>query len=375
TAVDKMKLALAFLQLSLIVASANLAPTEEDTLVLLHVLFRHGNRTPDRIGLFPKDPHLNETYEPFGYGQLTTKGKATEYAIGQYLRRAYGTFIPEQYTPGLLYALTTDTDRTKMSLELVLASLFPPLATDVFVDGLNWQPIPFEIEKGAGLINIPLTVCVQYGLHYLVYLESEEAQNILAGYKELYQTMRTNTGLIIIEPALMADVFDTLESEYDYGLELPEWTSEIFPEVLEEAAGLYFEFATGNTVLKRYAAGFLLKKILDDSLSKKNGLLPENRKLFLYSAHDYNVGSVLHTLNVFERHVPPYGATVFFEIHNIEGVYGLKLYYQDYKQADPRLLTIPGCSSFCELDTLAQLLEEYFPGVNETCTSLEDELY
>lgn len=71
--------------------------------------------------------------------------------------------------------------------------------------------------------------------------------------------------------------------------------------------------------------GFLLKKIIQDSAAKQNGSLPEERKVFLYSAHEYNVATMLRTLNVFYRHVPPFGATIFFEIHNINGEYGLKV--------------------------------------------------
>jgi prostatic aicd phosphatase len=66
----------------------DLIPTDSDTLVLLHVvnftqqrkciflqdfqLFRHGNRTPDKMSRYPADPYLNETFQPFGYSQLTT---------------------------------------------------------------------------------------------------------------------------------------------------------------------------------------------------------------------------------------------------------------------------------------------------------------
>lgn len=60
----------------------------DDTLILLHVvstfknklnafstlwqLFRHGNRTPNGPEeVYPKDPYLNETYFPVGFGKLT----------------------------------------------------------------------------------------------------------------------------------------------------------------------------------------------------------------------------------------------------------------------------------------------------------------
>lgn len=34
-------------------------------------IFRHGDRTPDQDVIYKNDPYRNETYYPFGYGQLT----------------------------------------------------------------------------------------------------------------------------------------------------------------------------------------------------------------------------------------------------------------------------------------------------------------
>lgn len=34
-------------------------------------IFRHGEKTPDRLSSYPNDPYLNETYYPYGLGQLT----------------------------------------------------------------------------------------------------------------------------------------------------------------------------------------------------------------------------------------------------------------------------------------------------------------
>jgi prostatic aicd phosphatase len=346
----------------------DLVPTDSDTLVLLHVLFRHGNRTPDKISRFPTDPYLNETFQPFGYSQLTTKGKTTEHAIGQYLRLTYGSFIPEQYTPEVAYSISTNFKRTKMSLELVLAGLFPPLLTDVFSVGLNWQPISFIVEEEENIIQTPLTNCANYIRQFYKYMLTAEAEEITAAYKELYQQLSEATGLDVRTPEEVFSIYETLESEHDYGLELPEWTSGIYPTVLEEAAAVYFEFATASPGLRRLTAGSLLKKILQDSLSKRDDSLGAEKKLFLYSAHDFNVATVLRALNVFHRHVPPYGATLFFEIHNVNGVYGLKLYYQDYTGLTPKLLTIPGCDSFCELDKFAELISDNFPTQVDVCT-------
>ncbi|XP_015603943.1 uncharacterized protein LOC107271895 isoform X3 [Cephus cinctus] len=41
----------------------------KDTLRLVTVVFRHGQRTP--ADTYPTDPHINDSMVPYGWGQLT----------------------------------------------------------------------------------------------------------------------------------------------------------------------------------------------------------------------------------------------------------------------------------------------------------------
>ncbi|EEZ98776.1 venom acid phosphatase Acph-1 [Tribolium castaneum] len=365
-------LSLVFFSATSLANLAELVGKKHETLVLLHVLFRHGDRTPDKASLFPNDLYTEATYEPFGYSQLTTKGKKTEYSIGKYLRRTYADFIPEQYSPDVVYALSTNVKRTKMSLQLVLASLFPPLWGETFELGLGWQPVPFNIEQGGNLISVASGYCPNYISKYYSYVLSDEAQKILAVYTDLYAKLSRYSGMDIITPKDAANIYFTLKCEEDFGLKLPQWASEVYPQVLEDASAVDYELSTATPDLKKLSAGFLLRKIIQDSLAKQNGTLPEKRKIFLYSAHEWNVATMLRTLGVFYRHVPPFGATVFFEIHNIDGEFGLKLYYQDYKQTNPKLLVIPGCTSFCPLDELIKLMGDNLPAEDDVCSTTEE---
>jgi prostatic aicd phosphatase len=66
-----------------------------------------------------------------------------EYKLGQTLRDRYNDFLSNLYFPKDVMALSSDYDRTKMSLQLVLAGLFPPLDnSQQWNPELNWQPIP-----------------------------------------------------------------------------------------------------------------------------------------------------------------------------------------------------------------------------------------
>nr|CAI5844095.1 unnamed protein product [Callosobruchus analis] len=117
---------------------------ETSTVILTHVIFSHGNRTTDK-GLYPEDPFLNYDYFPYDYGQLTNAGKMKEYEIGTALLERYDSLLGDLYYPDIVEARSTDFNRTKMSLQLVLAGLFPPRSTQVWSPmNPSWQPIPYN---------------------------------------------------------------------------------------------------------------------------------------------------------------------------------------------------------------------------------------
>lgn len=49
-------------------------------------------------------------------------------------------------------------------------------------------------------------------------------------------------------------------------------------------------------------------------VQKSKGILNPDRKLFIYSAHDTTVANMLMALGLFERHCPPYAATILIEL-------------------------------------------------------------
>lgn len=77
---------------------------------------------------------------------LFQAGKRKEYNIGKALRTRYRKFLAEdKFTLDTVDARCTDYNRTKMSLQLVLASLFPPRGHAIWEENnLEWQPIPFN---------------------------------------------------------------------------------------------------------------------------------------------------------------------------------------------------------------------------------------
>ncbi|KAJ8313735.1 hypothetical protein KUTeg_008296 [Tegillarca granosa] len=115
--------------------------TETDTLRLVHLLYRHGDRSPAHS--YPGNP-VKESDWPQGFGQLTQIGIQQSYFLGNLLRKRYlkTGFMKLSYEASEIYVRSTDKDRTLMTAYSVLAGLYPPNGTQVWNKQLPWQPIP-----------------------------------------------------------------------------------------------------------------------------------------------------------------------------------------------------------------------------------------
>lgn len=75
------------------------------------------------------------------------KGKSDVFELGQWMRARYNKLLGDVYSPEIVYAQSTGVSRTKMTLSLVLAGIWPPKNTPLeWNKNLNWQPIPFDYE-------------------------------------------------------------------------------------------------------------------------------------------------------------------------------------------------------------------------------------
>lgn len=133
--------------------------------------------------------------------------------------------------------------------------------------------------------------------------------------------------------------------------------------------------------------GCLLSKITSDTLNKINGSeYLKNTKVFLYSAHDINIVTLLITLGLYDYSygTPPYGSYVVFEVYQLDASYGFQvsleyldlgtalknhllfqISFQNYTQAEPLLLKLPNCSNPCPIDDFIKLTKEYYPKEEE----------
>lgn len=117
-----------------------------------------------------------------------------------------------------------------------------------------------------------------------------------------------------------------LSTEEEFGLPLPPWTQRVWPKVVTQLAILEYFFLTAQDDMKRMTSGYLLEKIIQDTIQKISNC-KSDRKIYLYSAHENNLAQFLILLGVFgktvPRHVPNYGAHILVEIHKINGEFGV----------------------------------------------------
>lgn len=64
------------------------------------------------------------------------------YHLGKYLRQRYDEYLGSVYEFKSVFSLSSNYARTMMSLQLVLAGLYPPAPIQMWHENLNWQPIP-----------------------------------------------------------------------------------------------------------------------------------------------------------------------------------------------------------------------------------------
>lgn len=67
------------------------------------------------------------------------------FETGSWLRSRYNKFLGETYDPKQFYVQTTDSDRTKMSAQLMCAGIWPPKGYQKW-GPLDWQPIPASYQ-------------------------------------------------------------------------------------------------------------------------------------------------------------------------------------------------------------------------------------
>ncbi|XP_029165111.1 uncharacterized protein LOC114936176 [Nylanderia fulva] len=332
-------------------------PQEENTLRFVSVLFRHGDRTVDTANneSFPTDPYKTFNYYPDGSGQLTNAGKKRVYEIGLMLKNRYKKFLGLLYYPPNVYIRCTMIPRTKTSAQIVHAALFSPTGEQKWNLVLPWQPADINyIHDAQDMLLFPI-LCPVYNRLYQEMLQTPEIKKQLAEFANLREKLSICTGKNINTMYDCFLVYGTLLAQKHYGIPTLPCVQEMFPNgKLLDAVNFQMKlFSYG--LLNKINGGILLRRIINDMEQKKNGTL-KDRRINLYSGHDFNLAALLQALNIYNNEIPKYGSCIMIELHEMNNEYFVKVLY--YLGIPTRIeeKVIPGCEVLCPYNKFVQLL-------------------
>ncbi|CAB0042740.1 unnamed protein product [Trichogramma brassicae] len=260
-------------------------------------------------------------------------GFQREYQIGRVLRERYDAFLSDYHFDDV-YGYSTDLRRTKTSLLLVLAGLYPSTAKTAWNDQLNWIPIPISYSKietnFLSAFQCPDIVDMQKEMirtpeflarfdefkEFNEYLATEIGANIawknylqLLLYNNVRSTVSTitpnnknNDVSIIIPPSQMS-----------MGLPMPAWCDSTCYENLRKLSRILFDSLVGNSTMARLMVGPTVDRLLDN-IHESELEDSAKRKIYLYSAHDFNLVTFEEAHNFTEVPlIPDFGSAIVVE--------------------------------------------------------------
>jgi hypothetical protein len=352
-------------------AYAEIKPNLE-TLRLVQVVFRHGDRTPTES--YPNDLYKNSSeFWPIGLGQLTDVGKQQQYLLGRYLRSRYDGFIPPEYRTGEISIISSYFERTVMSLESNLAGLFQPSNKSTnWNPDLLWTPIPFQtIPKYEDNILAFKKPCAREDQLMdeidLLPLKSED--------QELIDYIRGKAGLP--ETAVLDDILkveDTLYITMVKNMTQPPWVT---PDILTNFRRIRVEAehrSMSTPELRRLRGGPLIGHFTEILKNRSEGR--DNKlKLAMRSAHDTTLTRFMDTLGIDYNIWPVYATSIMIELHeNPENKFWVEMFYRNDTTRDPITLKLPQCEEQCPLSEFISIANPLIPDDwTKECLATDDQ--
>ncbi|KAL3111460.1 hypothetical protein niasHT_017687 [Heterodera trifolii] len=353
------------------------------TLKFVHILWRHGARTP--IADMAKEPRQWKQ----GPGELTKKGMGQMYRLGQWIRHRYdGGFLSPEYNVNEFYVRSSDFNRTLMSAQALLAGLYPPTPNRTFEPGLKWQPIPVHTEaREADRVIFDGSNCAPM-------LEEERRVFSSAEVKEIERQNADFLRFLAIQSGFEQIPLPFRETRYVFdplicikfngeGKELPKWANESVIERIWQLNDFSSNYLYKTTKLVRFRAGVLFNEILQRMKNVQqqtsaaaaggdNNNYDGRQRVQAYSAHDTTLAGILSAFGIPPSPFPHFATALFIELHQLHQPpqqllspaaaapqFSIRLFYRNETDVDTLYeLSIPDCPAPCTVDRLEHVRAE-----------------
>lgn len=179
-------------------------------------------------------------------------------------------------------------------------------------------------------------------------------------------------------PDDVQSIYGTLKAEQEFGLKLPDWTKNYFPEKMENLTQLSYIYNVQTEEMKKIKAGPFLTKLSKEFEAKRSGTLkPKELKISLYTGHDSTLVNYLAALGVWKQQQPVYGIMALFELLRDKKTneVGVQIFLRNSATSGAIPLTIPGCDNFCPLDQFLEITKKYNVEDREQLCKVRDQNY
>ncbi|KAK3593233.1 hypothetical protein CHS0354_012313 [Potamilus streckersoni] len=345
-----------------------------DSLELVQLLFRHGDRSPTHA--YPSDIHTEDEWLQ-GFGQLTTRGMYQQYTLGQFLLERYvqTKFLNSSYKRTEVYVRSTDFDRTLMSADCVLAGLFPPDPAQEWSQTLNWQPIPVHtIPVNEDYLLSTESVCPNWNDLHSKFLETDPFfQDTLKENQDLIDFVSKNAPGVKRSWDGLEGVLDPLFCQNQHNMSLPAWSQEgdnwrrlmqlinvsaiiKFPKIIARLKGGYLVYQMAQNIKAKLLDIRKVEKIMEPEMH--DGRMFAD-KMYIFSAHDSTINALMQTMKIFNNINPPYNALFMMELHrNTDQGHYVQMFYRNDSSNVTYPLKLPDCDFKCPVDKFMCLVED-----------------
>jgi hypothetical protein len=125
-------------------------------------MFRHGARSTWAKDPMPQSPDVIGEKWSDGFGELTNIGKRQHYLLGSVSRKDFAGYLSANYDPHEIYVVSTDYNRTLMSVQSHLQGLYPSSVDIKLTEDQQSKAIPpmqgydyEELKKQLGTNPLP----------------------------------------------------------------------------------------------------------------------------------------------------------------------------------------------------------------------------
>lgn len=337
------------------------AEAKEGEIVQVLMVTRHGQRTPKNP--YPSDPWGDAKFWPEGWLQLTAEGAKQHNSLGMWLRNRYSEFIPSEFKNADILVRSTGISRTLASAFALTTYLYPA------------QAIPIHSSPSASdKLFSPHKACPAFDREMERFLASSDVRVEEYKRQPLYEWLSHQIGRTVHGLETAEQLYSLLTIEKQRGHELPKWTEVVYPQPLKNLTGRFLSRSSATTLLKRLRFGSLLKDILSNAEKAGRAIKPgkkrHNRKVLIYSAHDFTVVGVLNCLGIFDGMPSGFAASITFEVRRGTKHHGntVEIFYRNDSTAEPQNLEIGHCGKPCHVKKLKEILSPIIPvDIAEEC--------